>query len=286
MILLLAGMVVATVASRVLAVRAGLVRRLVAVGVAGSLVLTWPGVLSAGGAPLGYANANATLASLGVVAALGAAQSEPDMAVRWGWIGLAGLLGGLTLAAGSVAGVVALTVALGLLGLSAATRWAGFAVVGGLIAVSLTVGVTMAVALGSDVGNLRERADVRGQLWTAAADFARDEPVAGIGPGWFAGGNPVSGDADLRWAHHGYLQAAAELGIVGLVLVAALVGWVWAALWGATRDQPVGASLAATALTVVGLHAAVDYVWHFPAVLLVASILFGVTTASPTTDAG
>lgn len=278
-LLLLTGLVIATGAGRVLASTPGLVPRLVAVGVAGSLVLTWPGVLRAGGPPLGYANGNATLASLGAIAAIGAARAERNIAMRRRWIGLAGLLGALTVATGSVAGVLALTVALGLLGLSAATRWAGFAVVGGLVAVSLTLGVTTAVALGSDIGGLGERAEVRGELWAAAADLAREEPVTGIGPGQFASRTPVSRDDDLRWAHHGYLQVAAEFGLPGLALVAALAGCVWASLWVSTADRPASASLAGAAVTVVGLHAAVDYVWHLPPVLVVTSVLCGANTA-------
>lgn len=279
MLLLLAGLVLATAAGRVLAGTPGLVPRLVAVGVAGSLVLTWPGVLRAGGAPLGYANGNATLASLGSIAAIAAARAERDITVRRGWIALAGLLGALTVATGSVAGVLAFAVALGLLGLSAVTRWAGFAVVGGLVAVSLTLGVTSAVALGSDIGGLGERADVRGELWAAAAELAREEPITGIGPGQFAQRTPVSSDEDLRWAHHGYLQVAAELGLVGLVLVAALTAWLWAVLWAAMGDRLASASLAAVALTTVGLHSAVDYVWHLAPVLLATCTLFGAGTS-------
>lgn len=272
---LLAGLVLTTAAGRLLAVRAGLVPRLVAVAIAGCVVLTWPGMLGAAGAPLGYANGNATMASLGVVAAVAAARSERDQSARRGWLCLAGLLGVATVATASLAGVLALAVALGLLGLSAVTRWAGFAVVGGLVAVSLTVGITTAVALGAEVGGLGERTEVRDELWAAAVDFTRDEPLIGIGPGHFADRNPVSTDADLRWAHHGYLQVAAELGLVGFALVAALLGWVWAVLWHAADDRPASSSLAATAVSVVGLHATVDYVWHFPAVLLAASALLG-----------
>lgn len=287
MLWLLAGLVVATASGRLLAPRPGLVPRLVAVSVAGSMVLTWPAILRAGGAPLGYANGNATLASLGLVAALAAAQSAPDAAGRRGWFGLAVLLAVLTVATGSLAGVLALILALGLVGLSAVTRWAGFAVVGGLIAVSLSLGVTTAIALGSDVGGLGERSETRGELWAAAADLASDEPLHGIGPGQFAEQNPVSSDADLRWAHHGYLQVAAEYGLVGLLLVATLVGWVWATLWSTAVHRPASASLTAAAVTIVGLHAAVDYVWHLPPVLVVMCTLFGAGT-SPTRrgDAG
>lgn len=277
-LLLLFGLVISTAVGRVLSRRPGLVSRLVALGVVGALVLTWPGVLAAGGAPLGYANGNATLSALGLIAALGAARAELEVATRRSWIGLAALLGALTVATGSVAGVLALAAALALLGLSAVTRWAGFAVAGGLVAVSLTVGVTTAVALGSDVGGIGGRVDVRGELWAAAADFARDEPVTGIGPGQFAAQNPVSADADLRWVHNEYLQVAAELGLVGLALLAGLVGWAWATLWTTARDQPATAAVAAAAVTVVGLHAAVDHVWHLPPVVLTGSLLLGAGT--------
>lgn len=280
-LLLLAGLVLATATGRVLGSRRpGLVPKVVAVGIAGSIVFTWPGVLQAGGAPLGYANGNATLASLGLIAALDAARYESDVALCRDWLGLGGLLGMCTVATGSVAGVLALAVALGLLGLSAVTRWAGFAVIGGLIAVSLTVGVTIAVALGSDIGGLEERAELRGELWAAAAGFADDEPLRGIGPGKFAERNMVSADADRRWAHHGYLQVAAEHGLAGLVLVAALAGWVWATLWTAALHRPAPASLAAAAATVVGLHASVDYVWHLPPVLLMTFTLLGTGTST------
>lgn len=277
---LLAGLVAATAVGRVLGRRPGLVPGLVAVSVAGSMVLTWPGVLRAGGAPLGYANGNATLASLGLVAALAAARFAPDAGGRRGWFGLALFLAVLTVATGSLAGVLALSLALGLVGLSAVTRWPGFAVVGGLIAVSLSLGITTAIALGSDVGGLGERAETRGELWTAAADFAVDEPLRGIGPGQFAVRNPVSSDADLRWAHHGYLQVAAEYGLLGLLLVVAVIGWVWATLWSTAVHRPASASLTAAAVTIVGLHAAVDYVWHLPPVLVVMFTLFGAGTSS------
>lgn len=275
LLLLLAGMVAATVVGRALANRRRPVWWAVAAGIAGSIVLTWPGVLSPAGPPLGYANANATLSSLGVIGALGAARAESDAVTRRAWVGLAGVLAAFTVASGSAGGVLALAVALGLLGLSALTRWAGFAVVGGLIAVSIALGVTTAVALGSDAGSLAERAGVRAELWTAAAELAKEEPVRGIGPGEFAERTPVSADADLRWAHHGFLQVAAELGLVGFAIVAGLAGCAWTLLWRAARSDPASAALSAAAVTLVGFHATVDYVWHLPPVLMIMCLLQG-----------
>lgn len=272
---LLFGLVVATSAGRVLAGRAGLVPRMVAVGIAGSMVLTWPGLLRAGGAPTGYANANATLASLGVIAALAAARTGRSRPDRRGWVALGVFLGACTALTGSVAGVLSLVVALGLLALSAIARWPGFAIIGGMITVSLAVGVTTAIAVGGDPAGLSERADVRGQLWAAAVDLVDEAPARGIGAGEFRERSPVSSDPDLRWAHHGYLQAAAEYGVVGLLLVLALAGWVWVRLWHNSSRDPAAAALGGSYVLVVGLHATVDYVWHVPAVMLVLGLLVG-----------
>lgn len=68
---------------------------------------------------------------------------------------------------------------------------------------------------------------------------------------------------------------AAEYGLVGLLVVAALAGWVWTMLWTAAPRHPASASLSAAAVTIVGLHAAVDYVCHLSPVLLVMCALLG-----------
>lgn len=272
-LLLLAGLVAATAVARGLARWPGLAHRLVATGIAGSIAFTWPGLLNAGGAPTGYSNANATLASLGVIASLSSAQSRTDPTARRAWGGLASFLLMCVVLTGSVAGALALGLALGLLGLSAVARSADFSVVGGFIAVFLGMVLTTAIALGGNLLGLRERVAVRGELWAAAVDLVEDAPIEGIGHGEFALRNPVSDDPDLRWAHHEYLQAAAEYGMPGFLLVTAVAGVVWARLRAASKRHPASASFGAAATTAVGLHASVDHVWHAPAVLLVLAIL-------------
>ncbi len=271
---LLAGLVAAVAVGRSLASMPGLVPRVIATAVAGTFALTYPGILGAGGAPTGYANSNATLAAVGVIAALGAARAATNAAARQAWGGVTIALVGITVMSGSVAGILVLAVALGLLLVSAVARWAPVVLGGGLIATSLVLGVTTAMALddsswlaGSDV--------VRVELWAAAADLAAEEPLRGLGAGGFEAANPVSQDADLRWVHHEYLELAAELGAVGLALVLALVGWVTWRLWLAAAHDPARVALAGAAVTIVALHATVDHVWHTPAVLLLAAALVG-----------
>lgn len=274
---LLGGVTAAFTLGWALAWRRGLVQGVVAVSVAGTVALTWPGILSAGGPPTGYANANATLTGIGVLAAIGAAHHAQRTVEHRAWAGLAIALAAAALLSRSLAGAVVLGIALALLLLSHATRWPVIAIVGGVIAVLLALGTTAATALGGDVLDLRDDIGVRGELWTAAADLARDEPVWGVGAGGFERRNPVSGDPDLRWAHHGYLQALAEYGLVGFGLLVAILGWCACLSLAVAQRRPMLGSLGGAAVALVGLHAAVDYVWHIPAVLITFALLFGST---------
>lgn len=279
--LLLALVGTAALSRRLEASKPDLVVRLVTVGVGAAVVITWPGILQAGGGPLGYANANAALCSVGVVTSLAAARSAATVVARRAWLGTGLVLAGCTVASGSVGGVLTLAVALALLLLSATTQWAGFAVVGGLVAISLALGGTTAIALGSDLGGLAAEAGVRADLWRAAAELAKDDPLSGIGPGGFADRRPVSPDRDLRWAHHDYLQAAAEWGTIGFALIATLVAWAWTAMWRSAARSPAVASLTASAVTVVALHATVDYVAHLPPVLVAMTAVLAAGTRTP-----
>lgn len=256
---------------------------LVAVAVGGALALSFPEVLRAGGAPTGYANANATLASLGAVSAMAAGALNPRRG-RVAWLLLAVMLAGAVGATGSVAGLLTLAVVVVLALGAGLSRSTTAAVVGGLVAVSLTLGATTAIAEGADPLGLGHRSALRGDLWASALDAIRDHPLRGLGPGGYEHLAPVSGDADLRWAHHGYLQQGADQGIPGLVLLLALVGWGYARLW-ASRGSPAARVLTgASALTIVCLHASVDHVLHHAVVPLVAGLLFGWSIAPAASD--
>lgn len=257
------------------------VHRIVALGVAGAVVVTLPGVLQAGGAPLGYANANATLVSLAVLAALGVTVTEQEPRVRTAWLVVTSGLAAAEVATGSVAGILCLVVGVGLLTASALTRRPLAVLLGGAVVVMIVLGATVAIAHGADLASLGERAATRGQLWEAAAELTAEHPHRGVGPGGFEARNLVSHDADLRWAHHGYLQVSAEAGLVGLALVLALLGWAYARLGLAAIRNPHRAALGAAALTVVALHATVDHVLHHPVLVLTLALLVGSSTARP-----
>lgn len=116
----------------------------------------------------------------------------------------------------------------------------------------------------------------RAEAWRIAINDFAQHPVAGSGAGtyqdyWLAhrrsGGN-------LRDAHNLYLETAAELGAVGLMLLLIVLAAPLAVLARA-RHHPL-ASAAAGAFVVFLVHAAGDWDWEMPAVSL-AGLLAGLS---------
>ncbi|MGI8684403.1 MAG: O-antigen ligase family protein [Acidimicrobiales bacterium] len=253
-----------------------------------------------GRGPLGYANADAALdVQLAVAAAMAAVALRPRwparaadgvaaVARRPRWPGRAagGVAAAFVLAA-AVSGSVAAVVALGLvavLAAAAALRMpvAGIGAVAVLVVVAATAFAGVARVTGTAPGVVDRVADAvderRVALWADAAALAHDHPVAGVGAGRFEELSPTArSDPDARWAHSDFLQQAAEGGGVALALLLAAFGWGFARLWVAGDGDwlPV---LGATALTALGVHAAIDYVLRFPLLTLVGVALVGAAT--------
>jgi hypothetical protein len=258
------------------------------------------------------------LAATGLLAGLGATMSRAGaFALGVGLLVLAALLGPRTVAraaAGPCAGaVVALACllpsmpasgpprpALALAGLCAGLtlaalldrprRWPTVALLGGLLAMGLTV----PLATGGGVGGAaRTVAGARINLASpdrsgalhAALRVAAGHPLTGAGPG----------RADLRWkgqdgathvfayAHDEYAQVAAELGLVGLTLLALLLVALARLLWGARATRPAGWTWAGAvaAAAAFAVHSGFDFVWHLPAVVLTVTLLVGAVLPAP-----
>jgi O-antigen ligase/polysaccharide polymerase Wzy-like membrane protein len=123
----------------------------------------------------------------------------------------------------------------------------------------------------SDVGGHRLR------YWRVAIDVAADHPLAGAGSGAFAVEwlRRRTIDERVRNAHSLELQTLADLGVVGLALLAAFLAAVVLAAGGALNaHRALAAGPAAGALT-WALHAGLDWDWEMPALTLVAIALAG-----------
>lgn len=262
----------------------------IVIGILVSVIASGPDAFS--GAPLapvlGYANANAALYTLGVAAAAIVATFAEWRWARWlGWT-LALVMLAFAVINTSKAGVA---LAIAVLIVAVAARWLGRWVA--LLAPLLVLGaVGVTVALGLTYGTatvptleegLTERRIV---LWSEALDIAVDEPIFGVGPGMFAETSPTAlSDADARWAHSAYFEVAAETGIVGAVLLIAVLFWTYGTLYRSLQD-PRLVVIGTAAVTALAIHAAIDYVAHFAAVVLIAAILAGLASGPAARNPG
>lgn len=244
--------------------------------------------------PLGYGNADGALAAQSCAALALAAVS-----VRSRWLG--GLLllvtAGMVVATGftgskaaAVLAAVILIVAVVMIIRPGDSRTGRRAATAGAVLLLGSVGLSVLLGLTYEPGERRtgvvERlADEtltghRQELWYDALQLVKQEPLLGVGPGRFQDTSPLALRAPLddRWAHSGYLQQAAETGIVGGLLAVALTLWAFAYLRRSPRGGAVIA-VAAAGLTALTVQAAEDYILHFAAVPLIAAGLLGVATA-------
>jgi O-antigen ligase len=122
------------------------------------------------------------------------------------------------------------------------------------------------------------------ELWRDALALARGDAALGVGPGRFEELSQAVAAAPLSDGkpHSAPLQQAAEQGVVGLLLLAAVFCWMLYTLWRTARPTPV-ALTAGAALTGVAAICAVGNALSFTAVTAGAGLLAGLATARPLT---
>ena len=90
-----------------------------------------------------------------------------------------------------------------------------------------------------------------------------------------------TGPTSATWAG----VVAAELGLVGLVLLAVLLVAIACLLWRARATGRPGATWAgaAAAAAAFATHSGFDFVWHLPAIVLTVTLLIGLVLPAPDT---
>jgi O-antigen ligase len=166
-------------------------------------------------------------------------------------------------------------------------RRAGAAVALVLLAImglAIYIGVDAVLARYEDLSRERESDSGRVALWRDAWKMIEKNPVFGQGLGTFQWTYPayesVQPDTPARYAHSDYVQALAEVGVVGL----ALLVWAFGAMWKtavrnlrSNRDPLIrGVGLAAIGiLTAIALQEITDFGLYIPGVLVTAAFLAG-----------
>lgn len=110
----------------------------------------------------------------------------------------------------------------------------------------------------------------RVRLWHDAVSAVAAAPGTGVDD--FAQDSPAVGD-QAAFAHNELLQVAAGTGVIGGVLVTLLLVWSFAYLW--RSSLPPSALPAVVALVGVAVQANIDFVLHFPPVVLALAGLVG-----------
>ena len=160
----------------------------------------------------------------------------------------------------------------------------------GLVAIAFAAVLSATIALGATyqpagiqpsgqlIDALSER---RLALWHDGLQLIHRHPLFGVGISRFDDVSEVArADPDTRLAHNEYLQVAAEAGVVGGVLLAALSAWAILRTGSeASGKRRTWALIASAACGALAIHASVDYVMHTAAVPLTAAYLSGIASA-------
>ncbi|ALC24766.1 O-antigen ligase family protein [Streptomyces pristinaespiralis] len=249
-----------------------------------------PGAAAGAVTPLGQTGAVAALLVLGTGAACCAASAARTASGRTASHLFALAVACSALALASVPAFAACVTVM-LCSLAAALIRRRTAVLTALaLTTGLVAGATWAVAEDALPSGLATSVEApltvhRVELWRDAVTLARQEPVRGVGPARFGRLSPTSvqSPASGNKPHSAPLQQAAEQGVVGVALLAAVFGWILYGLRRSPRPAPVTLS-AAAALTAVAVLACVGNVLSFAPVTTGAALLAGLATARTTRE--
>jgi O-antigen ligase len=138
-----------------------------------------------------------------------------------------------------------------------------------------------APAFGAGAERLATGGSNRIEYWEAAVKALADDPLTGGGAGAFAVAWLEHREIDevVRDAHSLELETAAELGLLGLLLLGVTIGGVVLASRQVALADPGLAAGPLAALAVWAAHSAIDWDWEVPALTLLAAILAGTLLA-------
>jgi O-antigen ligase len=247
--------------------------------------------------PLSYWNAVGALAAVGALLAIRVAvdRGRPRGLRVAAALAVAPLLAGLYLSysRGALAALALGLVVLALLAPEARPLWLRLGrrwrLAFAWAAVALLLGALVAVAVdraspparGATAARFADLGSNRADYWRVAVDAFAAAPVHGTGTAgfrveWLRERDVREGAVD---AHSLYLETAAELGLIGLALLAAFAGGVAVCARRLARADPALAAGPCAALAALALHAGIDWDWELPALALIGLLLAGMAVA-------
>jgi hypothetical protein len=220
-------------------------------------------------APIGYANALAALGVLGAIATVSLAAATTGR-TRLAWLSLLAVLCPTIVLTRSVGAMLAA-------GVAAAAAFVGRRPRGAVLAACVVLAGAVIVA-GAFLGQRNDRV----AYWRVAAQDLKAHVAVGSGAGTYAAywaRHPQRAYFAPLHAHSLYLETGAELGVVGLALLLALLALPLRSI--GSRD-PIRLGAACGFLAFV-LHAGIDWDWDVPVVTTAALFLAAVLLAGSRT---
>ena len=216
--------------------------------------------------PIGYANGLGLVAAIGILLAFGLARRRPAALAT-----LIVFLPTLVLTYSRGAWVALGAGVLVIVGVALRTRPRALVALGGLCVIAVVAALLLgghSQATGGSARLASLSGNGRGDYWHVALDEVRAHPALGGGAGtwsrwWLLRRPDTNGALD---AHELYLETLAELGPIGLVLLIGALVIPLLALRRALRD-PLAPALAAAYVALL-VHAALDWDWELPGVML------------------
>lgn len=164
-------------------------------------------------------------------------------------------------------------------------RWVviGILLLATILGLAVYTGIDPVLARYESVGMERRSEQDRVALWRDAWPMIKKNPIFGQGLGSFQWTYPsyerVEPDIPAKYAHSDYVQAVAEVGVVGLLLLLWAAGSLWkTALKNLRSEDPLvsGIGLATIgALTAIFLQEITDYGLYIPGVAVMAAVIAG-----------
>ena len=126
----------------------------------------------------------------------------------------------------------------------------------------------------------RHRSADRAGATGSAVRLLAASPLTGVGPGQ-AALHWTGADGELRvqrYVHNEYLQVMTELGVIGGLLLAWLLGAIARLAWRGRQMAPSQAAWIGifAGLAALAVHSAFDFIWHIPVIPLTATVLVAV----------
>jgi O-Antigen ligase len=168
-------------------------------------------------------------------------------------------------------------------------RWAGWATVAAIAALLVVPIVASSghqqapPATGATNQRFASLGSNRYGYWRVAIDTGVDHPLGGVGASGFRNQWLIRRkvDENVRDAHSLELETFAELGLVGVAILATLLAATGLAVRAALETDPALVAGPAAVLTAWAFHSAIDWDWEMPALTLLAVVLAGALLTAP-----